>query len=448
MDPFGTIDSVSQMIRSGAVSSAELCELMIDRIDRYDRHLQSYECVMIDSARVEAQRADDEISGGQWRGPLHGIPIGIKDLYGTHDAPTSFGSKHLKDRYISHDAEVVKNLRDEGAVILGKLRMSEAALTDHGVDMPTPKNPWDENTWVGTSSSGCASATSAALCYGSLGSDTGGSIRGPATATGLTGLKPTNGLVSSRGTVALSPTLDTLGPIARSARDCRILFEAMKPNNTSKPEKRDGWKIGFDPDLFQSVSSEIREMLRRTGQEIESLGIDLVPVTLPDGMSLARNWVKFVGHEAKQYLRELYPENTSGLFGNEIAFVLSEGKAVSSHDLSVIEKQAADYRTALDAILNKVDAVLMPTISTAAPSIENIRHMRQKYERWNFEIMRLTCPTNFSAHPALAFPTGLTSKGSPLGAQLIGEHYGEHRLLEIIESFQEHTNHHSQHPQF
>src|SRR5690625_3001024 len=295
---FASIDEISHSIRSGEVSPVEVLEEILERIDRIDPVLCSYATVMAQTARAEAQAATEEIRDGHWRGPLHGVPIAVKDLYGTGAAPTTFGSKHLSSLQLP-DAEAVTRLRRSGAVIIGKLRMSEAALTDHGIDLPVPVNPWDGGTWVGTSSSGCASATAAGLCFGSLGSDTGGSIRGPATAAGLTGLKTTRGAVPADGTLPLSRSLDTLGPFARSARDCRLLFEAVVGRSSGNGELMNGTgrplRVGVAPQLLETVSAATRAMIEETARIFGSLDVEIFEVTLPDGAPLATDWVRFVG---------------------------------------------------------------------------------------------------------------------------------------------------------
>ncbi len=452
---FWGIDELGEAIRSRAVSPVEVLDATLDRIEQYDPVLRSYAHVSIESARAAAQEAERAVQAGEWRGPLHGVPIAVKDLYGTADAPTSFGSAHLKDHRIP-DAEAVRRLRSAGAVIVGKLRMSEAALTDHGPGLPVPLNPWDDETWVGTSSSGSAAATAAGLCYGSLGSDTGGSIRGPATATGLTGMKPTAGAVSGAGALPLSRTLDTVGPFTRSARDCRIVLRALVddvapyppaplPRAGSQGASSDV-RIGVDRHLLDSVSTDVRSMIERTADIFAELGAAVIDVVVPDGAPLATDWVAFVGAEAVRDLAGLYPDSAAGEFGEEIAYVLERGRAVSEEEVERIRARMRRYRADLDAVLGDVDALLLPTISTASPTVDEVARMRLSYDVWNREVMRLTCPMNFSGHPALTFPTGFTDWGTPVGAQLVGPHGGEPLLLALGEEFQQATDFHRRRP--
>ncbi|HTN55650.1 MAG TPA: amidase [Microbacterium sp.] len=445
------IHVVSERVRSGQVSPVQLCEHLLERIEQFDGQLQSYVEVDADGARAAARTAEEEIAGGLWRGPLHGVPIAIKDLYSLGDAPTAFGSAHLSGHRLHREAEAVRRLRQAGAVIVGRLRMSEAALTDHGPGLPTPVNPWGAEVWSGTSSSGCASATAAGLCYGSLGSDTGGSVRGPATATGLSGLKPTRGAIPSDGAIPLSRTLDTVGPFARSARDCRILFEALtgapdSSQDRTLPALPSSLRIGVDRALLNEVDPPIRDMIEATAAAFAELGAEIVSVTVPDGGPLAARWVSFVGFEAVEDIAALYPEDQRDLYGPEIAYVLAQGRATSREEYEQIQAEAQAFTAELDAVLGGLDALLLPTIGTPAPTNAQIAQMRSDYATWNHQVMRLTSPYNFSGHPAMTFPTGRTPQGMPLGAQLVGAHHAEPLLLTLTEHYQRITDHHLARP--
>lgn len=446
------IGDLSEALRTKQVSPVEVCEHILSRIDEYDSELQSYVDVDVEGARLAAAVAAAEIDSGNWRGPLHGVPVAVKDLYGTGDAPTAFGSAHLSNYRLPNEADVVGRLRDAGAVIIGRLRMSEAALTDHGPGLPTPVNPWDAQTWAGTSSSGCASSTAAGLNYASLGSDTGGSLRGPATATGLSGLKPTRGLVPSGGAIPLSRTLDTVAPFARSARDCRIIFEAITQTGAEDAVTLDAMsalRIGIDRDLLESIDPQVRDMIERTADEFMRLGAKIIDVTVPDGSSLASQWVSFVGFEAVDDLSDLYPEDQRELYGPEIAYVLEQGRALSPEGYERIREEAEEFTQALDRVLDRVDVLLLPTLGKPSPTIAEIEEMRLEYATWNQQVMRLTSPYNFSGHPAMTFPTGFTPRGTPLGAQLVAAHHAEQLLLSVAEHYQAATeNHLSRPPRF
>lgn len=459
---YSSIVETARRVKSGEVLPTDLVRLLIERINRVDPQLNCYVCINEESALAAAEKAEGEMRAGSWRGPLHGIPIAVKDLYGTVELPATFGSPHLADHHFHQDAEAVRRLREAGAIILGTTRMSEAALTDHGPGLPTPLNPWDEDTWVGTSSSGSAAATAAGLCFAALGSDTGGSIRGPATATGLTGLKPSRGAVPTEGTLPLSRTLDTLGPFARSARDCRLLFEAMAQRSPATSVQEAALldpgaassgiivgtvRIGIDPQLLDTVSSEVRAMIEGTAKRFEELGATIHEVTTPDGSQLASEWVKFVGREAKLDLADLYPAESAHLYGPEVAYVLEQGRKATDEDWERANRAAQKFTAETDGALEQVDALLLPTIAVPSPTNDEVATMREDYEVWNHQVMRLTCPFNYSGHPAITFPTGFTPQGTPLGAQLVAARGSESPLLGMVEAFQGATDFHERRPQ-
>ncbi len=218
---------VSARLRRGELKPTALTETILARIARHDGVLKSYTTLLADRAMAKAREAEAELNRGLRRGPLHGVPIAVKDLCCTDYAPTAAGMFIHKDFVPPHTSTVVERLERGGAIILGKLSMTEGAFATHHPNMPTPVNPWHAEVWTGASSSGSGAATAAGLCYGSLGSDTGGSIRFPSSACGLTGLKPTWGRVSRYGVFALSESLDHIGPMTRNAADCAAMLAAI-----------------------------------------------------------------------------------------------------------------------------------------------------------------------------------------------------------------------------
>ena len=232
---FLSLTDVACKVRSRAISSVEVTQHMIERIDRLDGELRSYATVIADVALAQAREADAEIADGRGRGPLHGVPIGIKDLCATRDAPTHVGSIALRNWNPGIDATVVARLRTAGAVLLGKLQMTEGAFGDHHPDIAPPVNPWGADYWTGVSSSGSGVATAAGLCFGSLGTDTGGSIRFPSHCGSVTGIKPTWGRVSRAGAFALSDSLDHIGPMTRSAADAAVMLGIIAGRDPKDP---------------------------------------------------------------------------------------------------------------------------------------------------------------------------------------------------------------------
>src|SRR5882757_5099941 len=245
---------IGQRIRKRELSPVEATQAQLDRIARLDGQLKSYAYVMASPALEQAHAAEKGIAAGKVRGPLHGVPIAVKDLCWTKDAPTAAGMTIYRDYRPSEDATVVSRLKEAGAVILGKLQLTEGAYADHHPEIDPPRNPWDATLWSGASSSGSGVATAAGLCYGSLGSDTGGSIRFPSAANGVTGLKPTWGRVSRYGVFELAATLDHIGPMARSAADCGAILgiiAGQDPKDTTTLP-------GSVPDYLAGIAEGIR----------------------------------------------------------------------------------------------------------------------------------------------------------------------------------------------
>lgn len=232
---YNTISQVASLIEAKELSPVELTEAMLARIDAVDGRYLSYATVMADQAMESARAAETAISAGNYLGPLHGVPIAVKDLCFTNGVRTMGGSKVLRDHVPDFDATVVKNLLAAGAVILGKLNLTEGAMAGYNPEFQIPLNPWNTGRWSGASSSGSGVATAAGLCFGSLGSDTGGSIRFPAAACGTVGIKPTWGRVSRYGVLALAESLDHIGPMTRSAADAGIMLQVLAGHDPIDP---------------------------------------------------------------------------------------------------------------------------------------------------------------------------------------------------------------------
>ncbi|HIN06162.1 MAG TPA: Asp-tRNA(Asn)/Glu-tRNA(Gln) amidotransferase GatCAB subunit A, partial [Dehalococcoidia bacterium] len=311
---FKTIVEVASLIESRALSPVDVTEAALERINEHDPQYKSYATVMADQARESAQAAEQAIAAGNYLGPLHGVPIAVKDLCFTRGVATMGGTKALVDHVPGFDSTVVQRLKSSGAVILGKLNLTEGAMAGYNPDFQVPVNPWGAHLWSGASSSGSGVATAAGLCYGSLGSDTGGSIRFPSAACGIVGLKPTWGRVSRYGVLALAESLDHIGPMVRCSADAGIMLQAiagLDPNDpTSLPDLVpdilqgieqgvSGLRIGLDekyisentdPELVASVMSGITTL--------EGLGAVIVPINMPDISSYMEAWVTLCFSEA------------------------------------------------------------------------------------------------------------------------------------------------------
>ncbi|HZH07251.1 MAG TPA: amidase, partial [Lautropia sp.] len=267
--PYANVTELAKAYKSRSLSPVEVTRQMIERIERLDPTLRSYVTVTADIALEQARKAEEEIGNGRIRGPMHGVPVGIKDLCETKGVKTTWGSKILADYVPDADCSVVSKLYDAGAIMLGKVKMTEGAFSVHHPEVEPPINPWHADLWPGVSSSGSGVATAAGLCFGAIGTDTGGSIRFPSGANGLTGLKPTWGRVSRHGVLPLADSLDHVGPMTRSAADAGAMLGAMAGVDPNDPTTLEapvpdylagidqgirGLRIGFDPRYIYDVS--------------------------------------------------------------------------------------------------------------------------------------------------------------------------------------------------
>ena len=320
---FKTITEASALIRDKHISPVEVTTAILDRIDQLDSNLKSYATVMADHAMRAAQKAGSEIISGTYRGPLHGVPIAVKDLCFTKGIRTMGGTQALAEHVPDFDSTVVAKLESAGAVLLGKLNLTEGAMGGYNPQFQIPVNPWHAERFAGASSSGSGVATAAGLCFGSLGSDTGGSIRFPAAHCGTVGLKPTWGRVSRYGVLALAESLDHVGPLTRSSADAGIVLEAISgldPNDpTSLPapvpnmlegidKGVEGIRIGFDLQYAtKDIDPELGEAVLDGVKILEGLGAEIVEVQLPDMDPYIAAWPVLCSAEAVAAHEATYP---------------------------------------------------------------------------------------------------------------------------------------------
>src|SRR5512134_482806 len=341
---YSSLADVARLIAGRTLLSIDLTRQLLDRIAAVDRRLQSYVTVMTDQAIASAGRADAEIRAGRYRGPLHGVPIAVKDLCNTRGVRTMAGTKVMADFVPDFDATVVARLEAAGAIILGKLALCEGAYGPYAPGLQVPVNPWDATRWSGVSSSGSGVATAAGLCFGSVGTDTGGSIRYPSAVNGCVGLKPTYGRVSRHGVFALAPTMDHVGPMTRSVEDAAILFEAMAghdPNDpTSLPDPVPpvraelgrgiaDLRVGFDrryatdnvdPDVATAIDDVLSELTR--------LGATVVTVNMPDVGQVGSAWLDLCAVEALAANAKTFPSRASE-YGPGFRAALEAGQRVT-----------------------------------------------------------------------------------------------------------------------
>jgi amidase len=447
-------------IKAGDVSPVAVTRAQLDRIAALDGALASYALVMADSAMAQAQAAEAEIAAGQYRGPLHGVPIAVKDLFWTKGVPTAGGMAIHKDFRPAEDATVVRRLRDAGAVLLGKLQMTEGAYSDYHPSVTPPKNPWDAAYWPGISSSGPGVATAAGLCFGALGSDTGGSIRWPSAANGVTGLKPTWGRVSRHGTFELAATLDHVGPMARSAADAAALLAAVAGGDPNDPtalldpvpdylaavgEGVRGLRIGVDPAWnSDDVDPATQAVLSETAVVFRSLGAEIADVGFPDVTQAIADWVPNCAVEAAVAHEATYPARKAE-YGPVLASVLEAGRVLSGVDYQKVLLRRLDLRGRVAALFSGIDLLLIPVHPFAPLTLDTIRTLGEQPELIA-KLSRYTFPFDTTGSPTMTLPGGFSEAGLPIAFQLVAGDLCEATLIRAGAAFQGVTAWHRRHP--
>ena len=457
---FADLTAVSALLHAKKLSPVELTQTMLNRIAAVDGPLKSYQCVMTRSALAEAKTAENEIAAGSIRGPLHGVPLAVKDLCWTADAPTAAGMVLNLDFIAPEDGTVVARLRAAGAVILGKLAMTEGAYAGYHPDMPVPVNPWDAEAWPGASSSGSGVSVAAGLTFGSIGSDTGGSIRFPSAANGITGLKPTWGRVSRYGAFELGGTLDHLGPMTRSAADAAAMLGAiagLDPKDAMTlrapvPDYLDGidggikgLKIGIASAFMAlGMDADIGKAIEAAKKTLVGLGATLVEVTFPDASQILADWFPLCAVEAAVAHEATFPSRRDE-YGPILASFLDLAQDVTAFDMQKIALRRLAFRGAVEAIFADVDLLLIPVQGLAGPSMDDIIAAAEA-DPVIADLLRFSCPFNMTGSPTITLPAGFTAAGRPVGIQLIGRHLDEALLCRAGHAFQQATDWHMRHP--
>lgn len=447
-------------IKSRALSPVEATEAMLARIAALDSGLHSYATVTAERARIRAREAEAEIAAGRYRGPLHGVPIAVKDLCFTRGVATAAGMAIHKDFVPPLDATVVTRLELAGAVLLGKLQMTEGAFSEHHPSITPPVNPWHPDYWTGVSSSGSGVATAAGLCYGSLGSDTGGSIRFPSTSCGITGLKPTWGRVSRHGVFPLADSLDHVGPMARSAADCAAMLGVIAgadPHDPTAlidpvPDYLDGLgggvrglRIGLDRALLESVvEPEVSSVLLRALDVLAAAGAQIVDIRLPDLAGMAAMWTRACAAETAMAHKATYPARAAE-YGPALKALIDLGRGLAASDYAEIQSERDRFKGRLRQVFAGVDVVALPALPTAPMTIERRAELRRDPATAS-TVLLFTAPFDFSGSPTITLPGGFAASGLPIGFQLIGRHLDEATLLRAGDVFQQATDWHLRRP--
>ena len=426
-----TLHAAADQLRAGRAAPLDLLDACLDRIDRLEERIRAWVFVDREGARAEAARRAEEIRRGGWRGPLHGVPIGIKDIFDVFDWPTAAGSRLWKDSVARQDATAVRKLREAGAVFVGKTVTTQYA----SFDPPPTRNPWDPSRTPGGSSSGSAAALACGMCLGALGSQTGGSITRPAAFCGVAGLKPTYGRVGTAGVVPLAASMDHVGPMARCVRDLAILLQVIAGPDPLDPSAADAAapdyterikqgcarpRLGRPRGLFESrAEPATREAMDWACDRLRAAGAAVSDVALPAAFTevLARHRVVMAVESAMFHELRLrrHPED----YDPNIRGLLEEGLKCPATEYARTKEHQRLLKKEIEACFAGVDALLTPAAAGPAPEAATTGDPV------------FNSPWSYTGLPTVCFPCALSAEGLPLGLQLVGRAWGEADLLAV-----------------
>lgn len=451
---------LARLVHSRKLSPIEVTEAMLARIERLDARLHAYAHVTRELALEQARSAERLLMQHRVLGPLHGVPVALKDLSYTKGIPTAAGMPIHRDFRPSFDGTVVTRLREAGTILLGKLQLTEGAFADHHPEVRPPVNPWRADRWPGASSSGSGVALAAGLCFAATGSDTGGSIRFPAAANGVTGLKPSWGRVSVHGCFELAASLDHLGPMARSATDCALLLGAIAGADANDPscahepvpdylagdarELRD-LVVGIDADFHgPGLDATMQRALDDAQAVLRGLGAELRGVRFPDPSDAIRDWPLACAVETAVAHASTYPARRAE-YGPGLAGFIELGRAAGALELQRIWLRRRAFAGRVAALFRGIDLLLIPSQPMASPSLEQMATLGSDAEGLA-RLLRFTAPFDMSGNPTITLPAGFTAEGAPVAVQLVADRWQEPVLLRAGRAFQRATDWHRRHP--
>jgi aspartyl-tRNA(Asn)/glutamyl-tRNA(Gln) amidotransferase subunit A len=444
------ISDVSDLLKARKISATELMFAILRRIDLFEPEIKAFVDCWPAEALAEAAKADREIDRGEWRGPLHGVPVAVKDIFDVAGKPTLAGTAARHDHVAAETATVVTKLRDAGAIIVGKTTTHEIAF---GVMTPPTRNPWDTRRSAGGSSGGSAAAVAAGEVFAAMGSDTGGSIRGPAALCGVVGLKPTFGRVSKFGILVNTWSFDTIGPLTRTVRDAAIVLEAIagfdEKDSTTIPVPTGDYAGGLDGNIrgvriglprnyfFRHVDRAGENAVRDVAERLAALGAEVSEVTLP--LSEAYHAVMYAAclPEIATYHEENLRARAEQ-YGPGARHALLAGSLMRATEYLRAQRVRQAIIDAWREVYAGIDVLLAPTHPTTAPDVN------QTSTRWDdgeeedvlSVYSRLTAPASVTGYPAISVPCGTDGNGLPYGAQIIGRPFEESLILRVADAYE------------
>ena len=453
------ITELGQRFRDGSLSPVTLAEALLERIDVLDDRLQVFVTLLRDDILNHAKAADKTLREGGDLGPLHGIPLGIKDLYDTQGVRTTSCSKVRENYKPQEDATTVAKLREAGGIVLGKVATHEFAF---GFDAPPARNAWNTEHTPSGSSGGSGAGLGAGFFPGATGSDTGGSIRAPAAANGISGIKPTFGRVSKHGVAVLSWTLDHTGPMARSARDLALMLQVMAgadlkdPTTIGEPVPDycaalsgdvKGLTLGVPKNyFFDDLISEVSDGVRNAIDVLGEAGATIVEVTISDIEHLLENFFSIVVPEAAAYHTQSFREMPEA-YNDDVRELLEQGNIVFATTYINALRSRNIIRNGFRKAFDGIDAMLVPGLPVTAPKVGQSVYDWGSWQEPIFRAhARLNCPFNLCGLPAATIPCGFADDGLPVGLQIAGKPFDEATVLRIADAFQQRTDWHLRRP--
>ncbi|HEY6273535.1 MAG TPA: amidase [Terriglobales bacterium] len=445
--PFEDLASASQAVQKKQVSPVELTEVCLARIESLNPVVNAFITVTAQSAIAEAKAAETQISRGEWRGPLHGMPLAVKDLAETAGVRTTAASAVLEHYVPSDDAEVVRRLRKAGAILLGKLNLHEFAYGGSGLigHFGPARNPWNTAHITGGSSSGSAAAVAAGLCYGAIGTDTAGSIRLPASYCGIAGLKPTYGLISTRGVIPLSWSLDHVGPMARTVADLALMLPAIAHYDaldfycqkfppvyypSAIEEQCSTLRLATPPEFWKDLDPEVRASAQAAVSELGKMTAGVQEVTLPTDVDRT-----VVGCEAFVYHQRHLPAHEKQYHPETLRRIRSGAAVTSAQYVDAYRDMLRKRREVLE-VFGQVDAILTPTSPVLPPTLAELEAMPEELRRRELLMLRNTRPFNVYGLPSLSIPCGFSKSGLPIGLQISGAPGAEGQVLALARAYE------------
>lgn len=457
---FLEFSELTRLLHTRKLSPVELTRNMLERIGQLDRRLGAYALVTPELALAQARDAEALLMQRRILGPLHGVPIAVKDLCFIKGVATAAGMPLHRNFIPAFDGTVVARLRDAGAILLGKLQMTEGAFADHHPDIAPPVNPWHAAHWAGASSSGSGVATAAGLCYAAIGTDTGGSIRFPCAANGVTGIKPTWGRVSVHGAYELAASLDHIGPMCRSAADAGAMLAVIAGADPHDPtalqapvpdylagSDRDlrGVRIGIDPHYTsEGVDPVMTAALEQGKAVLAGLGAEMRSVSFPDPTDVIEDWATQCAVETAVAHEATFPSQRAA-YGPGLAGLLDMGRAVKPLDVQKVWLRRRRFTGRLAALFETIDLLLIPAQPTASPTVAEMAALGSDPDGFD-RLVKFTAPFDASGSPTITLPAGFTRQGTPVALQLVARHLDEALLVRAGRAFQRETDWHRRHP--